>query len=111
MSTKRAVYTFIGNSVWKDDNGQLWCAKKHDNPDVKATRTLEVEGRDDLEFMVRYGEMKKVDIEEVDVDDTIKDNEDGKKDEDHKKDEDIKKDKDGKKDEDHKKNVKIDIRK
>ena len=58
---KKAVLTFIGNGEWKDSKGEMWSRNERPSAEVLATRSYlesEYEGREDLKFMVRYGEMK-----------------------------------------------------
>lgn len=50
---KKAVLTFIGNGEWKDSKGEAWTRGT-----TRSYLESEYEGREDLKFMVRYGEMK-----------------------------------------------------
>ena len=55
----KAVVTYIGNGTWKDSNDKCWA--RVDGKNVLSTRSFNIddyENRDDLKFMVRYGEMK-----------------------------------------------------
>jgi len=57
---KTAVITYLGTSIWKDEKGNFW--SKHDEGEsILAERQMpieEYEKREDLKFMVGYGEMK-----------------------------------------------------
>ena len=48
----RAVVTYIGNSTWVDSKGKSW---KHN--DTESYSKEEYEGREDIKFMIKYGEM------------------------------------------------------
>ena len=56
------VLTYVGNGVWRDGKGKCWSRVDNKPANILSTRTLlvsEYEGREDLKFMVKYGEMKK----------------------------------------------------
>lgn len=49
----KAVVIYVGCSKWKDSKGKDWSNGETESFDIK-----EYEEREDLKFMVRYGEMK-----------------------------------------------------
>jgi hypothetical protein len=59
-SNGKVVVTYVGNSIWKDANGELWASnKKSDNILSDRQYTIdEYEKREDIKFMVGYGAMK-----------------------------------------------------
>jgi len=58
--------TFVGPGVWKDRCGKLWSATQNDNPDVLRERDFDsIDDRDDLQFMITYGEMLEQHIDVV----------------------------------------------
>ena len=57
---KTAVVRYVGASIWKDEKGNFW-SKEDQGESILAERQMptdEYEKRDDLKFMVGYGEMK-----------------------------------------------------
>lgn len=57
----KAVVSYIGNGVWRDAEGKCWSRNERNDVDILSTRSYdkdEYEERDDLKFMVKYGEMK-----------------------------------------------------
>ena len=57
----KAVVTYIGNGVWRDSEGKGWARTENRGAGILATRSYskaEYDKREDLNFMVRYGEMK-----------------------------------------------------
>lgn len=57
----KAVVSYIGNGVWRDAKGKCWSRNERKGVDILSTRSYdkgEYEERDDLKFMVKYGEMK-----------------------------------------------------
>ena len=50
---KKAVLTYVGNSKWVDSEDEAWT-----NGATRSYLESEYEKRDDLKFMVRYGEMR-----------------------------------------------------
>lgn len=57
---KTAVVTYLGTSIWKDEKGNFW-SKQDAGESILSERqmpTEEYEKREDLKFMVGYGEMK-----------------------------------------------------
>lgn len=57
----KAVVSYIGNGVWRDAKGKCWSRNERKDVDILSTRSYdkgEYEERDDLKFMVKYGEMK-----------------------------------------------------
>ena len=59
-ATEMVVVTYVGNSIYKDEHKELWAnADKSEN--ILSTRQYtaeEYDKREDLKFMVGYGEMK-----------------------------------------------------
>lgn len=58
---KKAVVTYVGNGVWRDAKGNSWARVDRPGTDILATRSYaeaEYNEREDLKFMVKYGEMK-----------------------------------------------------
>lgn len=56
----KAVLTYVGSSVWKDAKGEFW-ARENKTQNILSERQYdmsEYEDREDLKFMVKYGEMK-----------------------------------------------------
>lgn len=59
-TSKTAVVRYVGASIWKDEKGNFW-SKEDQGESILAERQMptdEYEKRDDLKFMVGYGEMK-----------------------------------------------------
>lgn len=57
----KCVVEYVGNSVWVDSNNDKWSRNDVKGTSIKSQRTYpaqEYESRDDLKFMVQYGEMK-----------------------------------------------------
>ena len=60
-TSEKAVVSYIGNGVWRDAKGKCWSKVDRANADILSTRSYgkaEYEKREDLKFMVKYGEMK-----------------------------------------------------
>lgn len=57
---KAVIVEYVGGSIWKDSEGKLW-AKTDNGAGIKPQRQYsadEYKKREDLKFMVGYGEMK-----------------------------------------------------
>lgn len=57
----KAVVTYVGNGVWRDSEGKGWARTENRGAGILATRSYskaEYDKREDLNFMVKYGEMK-----------------------------------------------------
>lgn len=52
-SARKAVVSYIGNGTWKDIKGERWSRN-----DTRSYDENEYEEREDIKFMVKYGEMK-----------------------------------------------------
>ena len=64
-SGKAVIVEYVGGSIWKDSEGKLW-AKTNNGAGIKPQRQYsadEYEKREDLKFMVGYGEMKATFVE------------------------------------------------
>lgn len=62
---KAVIVEYVGGSIWKDSEGKLW-AKTDNGAGIKPQRQYsadEYEKREDLKFMVGYGEMKATFVE------------------------------------------------
>lgn len=62
---KTVIVEYIGGSIWKDSEKKLW-AKTDNGAGIKTQRQYsaeEYEKREDLKFMVGYGEMKATFVE------------------------------------------------
>ena len=62
---KAVIVEYVGGSVWQDSEKKLW-SKSDNGAGIKQQRQYSVEEyekRDDLEFMVGYGEMKATFVE------------------------------------------------
>lgn len=63
-TTEMVVVTYVGNSIYKDEHKELWAnADKSEN--ILSTRQYtaeEYDKREDLKFMVGYGEMKATNV-------------------------------------------------
>lgn len=62
---KAVIVEYVGGSVWQDSGKKLW-AKTGNGAGIKPQRQYSVEEyekRDDLKFMVGYGEMKATFVE------------------------------------------------
>lgn len=60
-SKKKAIITYVGNGVWRDAKGVCWSRVEKVNVNILTTRSYdeaEYNEREDLKFMVKYGEMK-----------------------------------------------------
>lgn len=60
-AVKKAVVTYVGNGIWRDAKGCSWARNDKPNTNIKATRSYDeadYEAREDLKFMVKYGEMR-----------------------------------------------------
>ena len=58
---KKAVVMYVGNGTWRDSKGEHWSRTEKPNVRILSTRSYdmsEYDNRDDLKFMVKYGEMK-----------------------------------------------------
>lgn len=55
---------YIGASIWRDEEGKYWASeKKSDNILTERQFTAEeYDRRDDIKFMVQYGEMKATEL-------------------------------------------------
>lgn len=57
----KCVVEYVGNSIWVDSNNDKWSKNDVKGTSIKSQRTYsaqDYESRDDLKFMVKYGEMK-----------------------------------------------------
>lgn len=57
----KCIVEYVGNSIWVDSNNNKWSRNDVKGTSIKSQRTYsaqEYESRDDLKFMVKYGEMK-----------------------------------------------------
>lgn len=57
----KCVIEYIGNGIWIDSDNKKWSRENIAGTEIKNQRTYpaqEYESRDDLKFMVSYGEMK-----------------------------------------------------
>lgn len=64
-SGKAVIVEYVGSSIWKDSEGKLW-SKSDNGAGIKPQRQYsadEFEKREDLKFMVGYGEMKATHVE------------------------------------------------
>lgn len=64
-SGKTVIVEYVGGSIWKDSEKKLW-AKTDNGAGIKPQRQYSVEEyekREDLKFMVGYGEMKATFVE------------------------------------------------
>lgn len=64
-SGKTVIVEYVGESIWKDSEKKLW-AKTDNGAGIKPQRQYsaeEYEKREDLKFMVGYGEMKATFVE------------------------------------------------
>lgn len=62
---KKVVVEYIGGSIWRDSNKELW-SRQDNGAGIKSQRQYsaeEYEKRDDIKFMVGYGEMKATYVE------------------------------------------------
>ena len=62
---KAVIVEYVGSSIWKDSEGKLW-SKSDNGAGIKPQRQYsadEFEKREDLKFMVGYGEMKATHVE------------------------------------------------
>lgn len=62
---KAVIVEYVGGSIWQDSEKKLW-AKTDNGAGIKPQRQYsaeEYEKRDDLKFMVGYGEMKATFVE------------------------------------------------
>lgn len=62
---KTVIVEYVGGSIWKDSEKKLW-AKTDNGAGIKSQRQYsaeEYEKREDLKFMVGYGEMKATFVE------------------------------------------------
>lgn len=62
---KTVIVEYVGGSIWKDSEKELW-AKTGNGAGIKPQRQYsaeEYEKREDLKFMVGYGEMKATFVE------------------------------------------------
>ena len=60
-ASKKVLVEYCGNGVWKDAKGKCWSRIEKPAVDILASRSFEqndYDRRDDLKFMVKYGEMK-----------------------------------------------------
>lgn len=60
------VVDYIGNGVWIDSENQKWANKDISGTNIKCQRKYsadEYDKRDDIKFMVSYGEMKLTTVE------------------------------------------------
>ena len=60
-ASKKVLVEYCGNGVWKDAKGKCWSRIEKPTVDILASRSFEqndYDRRDDLKFMVKYGEMK-----------------------------------------------------
>lgn len=58
---EKAVVSYIGNGVWRDAKGKHWSRNERKDANILSTRSYnksEYDEREDLKFMVKYGEMK-----------------------------------------------------
>lgn len=58
---QKAVVTYVGNGVWRDAEGKCWSRTERADANILSTRSYsqdEYDKRDDIKFMVKYGEMK-----------------------------------------------------
>lgn len=54
---------YIGASIWRDEEGKYWASEKSDNILTERQFTAEeYDRRDDIKFMVQYGEMKATEL-------------------------------------------------
>lgn len=61
VGSRKAILVYIGNGVWKDSIGDHWSRTDKPNARILSTRSYDEEEynkRDDLKFMVKYGEMR-----------------------------------------------------
>ena len=64
-SGKTVIVEYVGGSIWKDSEKKLW-SKTGNGAGIKPQRQYSVEEyekREDLKFMVGYGEMKATFVE------------------------------------------------
>lgn len=62
---KAVIVEYVGGSIWKDSEDKLW-ARTDNGAGIKPQRQYsadEYEKREDLKFMVGYGEMKATFVE------------------------------------------------
>lgn len=60
------IVDYIGNGVWIDSENQKWANKDVSGTNIKCQRKYsadEYDKRDDIKFMVSYGEMKLTTVE------------------------------------------------
>lgn len=60
-SREKAVVSYIGNGVWRDEDGECWSRNENSHANILNTRSYskcDYENRPDLQFMVKYGEMR-----------------------------------------------------
>lgn len=65
MAGKAVIVEYVGGSIWQDSEKKLW-SKTGNGAGIKPQRQYsakEYEKRDDLKFMVGYGEMKATFVE------------------------------------------------
>lgn len=63
-ATEMVVVTYVGNSIYKDEHKELW-ANVDKSENILSTRQYTAEEynkREDLKFMVGYGEMKATNV-------------------------------------------------
>lgn len=59
---EKVVLMYLGGGVYRDKEGKCWSRDEKPNANILSTRAYavdEYEAREDLKFMVQYGEMKK----------------------------------------------------
>lgn len=59
---EKVVLTYLGGGVYRDSKGECWSRTDNEHANILSTRAYavdEYEAREDLKFMVQYGEMKK----------------------------------------------------
>jgi hypothetical protein len=58
---EKVVVTYIGNGTWVDSKNKCWSRNENAKANILTSRSYshdEYEEREDLKFMVRYGEMR-----------------------------------------------------